>query len=96
MTTVYLASAARDELDRAQAEIDRHLAVRPNGLCATCGEVEPCASRTTATVTFNKYGRLPQRRPGIAGPQRSLQAEAPQVGSRFWFAESTRTTPTSP
>lgn len=45
MSTTYLASTALEEVERAQAELERHLEVRPSGQCVTCGEVEPCSDR---------------------------------------------------
>jgi hypothetical protein len=84
MTTTYLASTAVDELRHAQAELERHLAVRPNGLCATCGEVEPCAARRAAGTTFIRYGRLPRRRPGVAGV-RSASTNPAGAEQRSWF-----------
>src|SRR2546421_10355253 len=89
MTTTYLSRVALDELDHAQVELERHLAVRPNGLCATCGEVEPCAGRQAAGATFVRYGRLPRRRPGAAGiPGSSLNRTAKRPGS--WFTSAIR------
>jgi hypothetical protein len=64
-TTTYLASAALEQLDAAQAEIDAHVHTRL-GFCATCGELAPCAARSAASAVFARYGRLPKRRPGLA------------------------------
>jgi hypothetical protein len=84
MTTTYLARTAVDELDHAQAELERHLAVRPNGMCTACGEVEPCAARRAAGTTFIRYGRLPRRRPGAAGV-RSSSPNMAGAEQRSWF-----------
>jgi len=66
--TVYLASPVRDQLDRAQRDIDDHLAIGADGRCLACGEFEPCAIRVTASAVFARYGVLPRRRPGRALP----------------------------
>jgi hypothetical protein len=67
--TVYLGGAAAEELVRAaQAELNRHLLVLPDGRCVTCGGVEPCPARVRQHATFARLGRLPRRKPGIAGP----------------------------
>ncbi|MFY1637251.1 hypothetical protein ACN27F_28945 [Solwaraspora sp. WMMB335] len=88
MTTTYFARSALDELDHAQAELERHLAVRPNGVCATCGEVEPCAGRREAGVMFDRYGLLPRRRPGVAGVRPSGPNPA-GTESHSWFGMPT-------
>jgi hypothetical protein len=83
-TTTYLARSALDELDHAHAELERRLLVRPNGLSATCGQVEPCAGRRTAGTTFVRYGRIPRRRTGAAGVRRSGPNPA-GAEPRSWF-----------
>jgi hypothetical protein len=83
-TTIYLSGTVHEQLDQAQAELERHLGVRPNGLCATCGESEPCAGRLAAGATFARYGRLPRRRPGGAG----VRAASVRLGTNkpvTWF-----------
>lgn len=78
--TVYLANAVLERLDRAQAEIDRHVAADTSGHCLACGQEAPCSTLTAATATFAKYHKLPVRRPGLAS--RGLAAS-----ERFgWFA----------
>ncbi len=64
--TVYYASTALDELERAQAELDAHIGSDVGGRCPTCHEEVPCAAREAATRTFARYGWLPRRRPGWA------------------------------
>ncbi|MEU7590387.1 hypothetical protein AB0A95_29350 [Micromonospora sp. NPDC049230] len=54
VSTTYLASVALEEVERAQAELERHLTVRPTGECVTCGQVEPCSGRQEAGTTFIK------------------------------------------
>jgi len=63
--TVYLAATVLEQLDQAQAEIDRHVTTNAAGLCMTCGELEPCRTRISANATFVRFGPLPQRRPGL-------------------------------
>lgn len=88
MSTTYLASAALEEVERAQAELERHLAVRPTGQCVTCGEVEPCSGRRDAGSTLMRYGRLPRRRPGTSGVRRAAPAPA-GAAPTSWFASAT-------
>jgi hypothetical protein len=63
----YQSTVARDQLDQAQAELDQHLRLGPNGCCATCGEVAPCTRRNELSNVFARYASLPRRRPGVAG-----------------------------
>ncbi len=62
---MYLAEAALEQLDKAQAELEKHLVTRPDGRCATCGEMEPCRPRVRMHAVFALYGRLPKRTPGV-------------------------------
>lgn len=87
MSTTYLASTALEEVERAQAELERHLKVRPSGQCVTCGEVEPCSGRQQAASTFTKYGRLPRRRPG-ASEVRQAGRSAAGAAPASWFARA--------
>ena len=79
----YLAEAAIQYLDEAQAELERHLVTRPDGRCTSCGGVEPCRTRERLGSVFALYGRLPKRRPGVtrAGPR-----DIPATDRRSWFA----------
>jgi hypothetical protein len=45
--TTYLASAALDQLDHAQAEVDRQVAAGLDGRCLSCGEEQPCTGLRT-------------------------------------------------
>jgi hypothetical protein len=65
VTRTYLAAHVLEQLDRAQAAIERHVA-GPHGRCVACGEIEPCRARITAQGTFARYQRLPVRTPGLA------------------------------
>lgn len=67
MTTTYLGAVANEQLDQAQAEVDRHVVVGLDGRCIACREVQPCSALQRASRTFAGYGRLPVRRPGMAG-----------------------------
>jgi hypothetical protein len=87
MSTTYLASTALKEVERAQAELERHLEVRPSGQCVTCGEVEPCSGRQKAASTFTRYGRLPRRRPGASG-MRQVGRTVAGVAPPSWFTRA--------
>jgi hypothetical protein len=63
---LYLSNAATQELDQAQAELDKHLPSGSDGRCLCCREEIPCRTRERATLTFRRYGALPRRRPGLA------------------------------
>lgn len=80
MTTTYLANHALERLDQAQAVVDRHL-VTSLGLCAACGQTEPCEARINAATTFARYGRLPRRTPG-----RSMRGIT-QTNRFGWFTD---------
>jgi hypothetical protein len=64
MSRLYLASSALDALDKAQAELQRHLLTDAGGRSQAGGELEPCDRRNALTTTILGYGRLPQRQPG--------------------------------
>jgi hypothetical protein len=78
--TRYLSGAIVEQLDRAQAEIDSHVAAGPDGRCLACGAEAPCPALQRANVTFARYGRLPVRRPGLA--RRGIAG----VGGSGWFS----------
>jgi hypothetical protein len=63
--TTYLGAVAREQLNRAQVELERHLVAGPSGRCRACGEDEPCRPRQEATRVFMRYGALPSRKPGM-------------------------------
>lgn len=88
VSTTYLAGVALEEVERVQAELERHLTVRPSGECVTCGEIEPCSGRQEAGTTIIKYGRLSRRRPGASGVRRAAPTT---VGAApiSWFALAT-------
>jgi hypothetical protein len=81
----YLALAVMDQLDAAQAELERHVVTGLDGRCAGCRELEPCPERGRLEAVFARYGRLPVRRPGVTGVGvRSV--ESPRA--RSWFAST--------
>ncbi|MFC7548004.1 hypothetical protein [Plantactinospora sp. GCM10030261] len=82
MTGIYLTRAALDQVDGAQAELERHLVTGFDGRCATCRQPEPCPGRTAAAATFVRYGRLPRRRPGLAS------IAPPEATNWAWFASA--------
>ena len=63
--TAYVSRTVLRQLDVAQSALNEHLASGPDGRCVSCREVEPCASRMRWLAVFARYGRLPQRRPGL-------------------------------
>jgi len=81
--TTYLGTAAREQLDQAQAELERHLVAGPDGRCLACREIEPCAERARTSAVFARYERLPRRQPGATkvGLRRAGTAD------RSWFGE---------
>ncbi|WFE57580.1 hypothetical protein [Micromonospora sp. WMMD712] len=68
--SVYLSGAARDQLQAAQAQLDRHTSSSGDGRCAGCGEDGPCGVRRDALRVFGRYGCLPRRWPGATQPER--------------------------
>lgn len=66
MPTTYVSAVLLEQLDHAQADVDLHVASGVDGRCLTCGQESPCRSLTTAYVMFQKYDRLPVRKPGLA------------------------------
>ena len=63
--TTYVAAAVCDQLNEAQAELDRHLVTGPDGRCLGCQQTEPCAERGRMARVFARYGQLPERKPGL-------------------------------
>jgi|SRR5947209_17498225 len=84
--STYLSASVRVELDQAQAELERHIVTGMDGRCVTCGEAEPCSGRVGATRRLLRYGRLPQRRPGLAG----VRANRSTGMGGSWFASPAR------
>jgi hypothetical protein len=66
MTTAYLGG---QQLDHAQAVLDRHPVSSASGLCVTCSVPGPCAEYEAAADVFTRSARLPRRRPGASRPQ---------------------------
>jgi hypothetical protein len=57
------------QLDHAQAVLDRHAVSSANGLCVTCSVPGPCAEHEAAAEVFTRSAWLPRRRPGATRPQ---------------------------
>jgi hypothetical protein len=76
--TTYLSTAARDQIDQAQAALEQHLVTGPDGRCTGCLQVEPCVERGRLAAVLGQYGQLPKRRPGMtrAGLRRIATSEA--------------------
>ncbi len=66
MTTTYYGG---EQLDHAQAALDRHAVSSANGLCVTCKVLGPCPEHEAAVKVFTLSARLPQRRPGATRPE---------------------------
>jgi hypothetical protein len=88
VSAAYRTASPLDQLARAQAEIDRHVAVSPDGRCLGCGAEAPCAALRAANATFLRYGRLPARRPGLASHAagQTHQASGQTRHGFGWFA----------
>ena len=57
-----------DQIDHAQATLDRHTVSSTDGRCAECKVVGPCAQHEEAAKVFLLSARLPRRRPGATMP----------------------------
>jgi hypothetical protein len=56
-------------IDRAQADLDRHVVSCADGLCLACGVPGPCEVNERAARLFRSSLKLPQRRPGASRPE---------------------------
>jgi len=72
--TTHVRGGRARALERAQADVDFHIAVGPDGRCLVCSQEFPCPALTEASATLAAYGRLPARRPGLAS--RGLRGDA--------------------
>ena len=66
MTTIYRGGT---QLDRAQAELDRHAVSSADGLCMACKVLGPCPAHEAAARVFALSARLPRRTPGATHPE---------------------------
>ncbi len=66
MTTIYRGGT---QLDRAQAELDRHAVSSADGLCVQCKTLGPCPAHEAAARVFELSARLPRRTPGATHPE---------------------------
>lgn len=80
--TVYHSTDARDQVNAAQEELNRHALTLNGSMCTACGVEGPCSQRRAALRTLIHYGRLPRRRPGASRPER-LSVRA--TGGSGWF-----------
>lgn len=70
------------QIDRAQAELERHTVSSTDGRCLMCGVPGPCTDHERATRVFELALRLPQRVPGATQPQ---MIKARKVRARGWL-----------
>jgi hypothetical protein len=63
-----------DQLEAAQAELERHLVTGLDGRCRSCGDLEPCRERGRLEAVFALYNELPRRRPGVTGIDLAFRA----------------------
>lgn len=69
MATIYLDTAAHDQVAAAQAEFDAHTVSSGDGRCLSCFD-SPCPGQAGALRILAQYGQLPRRRPGATRPDR--------------------------
>lgn len=74
--SIFLSAAVQEQLDFAQAQLDRHTAPSADGRCAACGEEDPCDLRRVALRVFGRCGCLPRRWPGVSRPEQVATPEA--------------------
>jgi hypothetical protein len=81
MTTIYRGGT---QLDRAQAELDRHAVSSADGLCVACKTLGPCAVHEAAARVFAVSARLPRRTPGATHPEliRAKRVDFPRLAAR--------------
>jgi hypothetical protein len=58
-----------EQIDHAQATLERHAVSSADGLCLSCGVPGPCAEHATAAKVFTLSLRLPRRVPGATRPE---------------------------
>jgi hypothetical protein len=57
-----------EQIEQAQAVLERHAVSSVDGLCVACGVLGPCASQQRAARVFARALRLPRRVPGLTQP----------------------------
>jgi hypothetical protein len=72
---LYRAIAVMDQLEAAQAELERHLVTGLDGRCRSCGDLEPCRERGRLEAVFALYNELPRRRPGVTGDRPGVSGQ---------------------
>ena len=72
------------QIERAQAVLDRHVVSSGDGKCMECKVLGPCANHEAAARVFERCARLPRRRPGLTRPElvgaRRVQADTSLLG----------------
>jgi hypothetical protein len=68
-TTVYLSSAALEQVNEAQDVMAIHAVFASTEKCVVCGVTAPCDPRSNALRALRRYGLLPKRRPGATRPE---------------------------
>ncbi len=58
-----------EQIDHAQAVLDRHAVSSADGLCIACKVLGPCAAHDAAAKVFTTSARLPYRLPGATRPE---------------------------
>ena len=58
-----------EQIDHAQATLERHAVSSADGLCVSCRIPGPCTDNETAAQVFTLSCRLPQRVPGATRPE---------------------------
>jgi hypothetical protein len=66
VSTTYVASSGREQLDQVQAELYDHLLADPGGRCQTCREIEPCTARGTLNARHLEQDHLGLRQPAAS------------------------------
>lgn len=59
-----------DQIDNAQAVLERHTVSSADGRCRSCGVPGPCVDHERAARVFALALRLPRRVPGLTEPHR--------------------------
>ena len=85
--TVYVSANVREQVDAAQAQLNRHALTLNGSLCTPCEVEGPCAERRAALRTLASYSRLPRRRPGASRPERMSMRS---TGGASWFESANK------
>ncbi|MER7456313.1 MULTISPECIES: hypothetical protein [Micromonospora] len=80
--TTYLGG---EQVDHAQAVLDRHAVSSADGLCLACRVPGPCEQHERAAKVFQVSLRLPRRVPGATQPHLIGVRRADEPG---WFGKA--------